>query len=302
MSLSAKPKIIVILGPTASGKTSLAVKLAAELNGEIVSADSRQVYRGMDIGTGKDLDEYQTTPCHLIDVAEPNEQYDLAKYKKDAEAAIDDILKQGKLPFLVGGSGLYLQAVVDGYGLTGVEPDNGLRQDLEGKSAVELMALLKTQNPIFAERLNNSDANNPRRLIRYLEVAKSNDGPREHCPRYDCLLIGLMPDEETMKKKIKSRLLERLNNENLVGEVERLNNEGVTWQRLEKFGLEYRWVARYLQGKLEYDEMTEKLNTDIFKFSKRQLSWFKRWEKQGQKINWIDGLEAARKVIDSFIN
>jgi tRNA dimethylallyltransferase len=309
-----KNKVLVVLGPTASGKTALGVRLAKELDGEIVSADSRQVYRGMDIGSGKDLDNYELKitnyelgkeetvkiPYHLIDVAEPNEVFDVAQYKKAATAAIDDILSRGKLPIVVGGSGLYLQALVDDYDLPAAKPDTILRERLEEKTLAELQNDLQTLKPDFFAKLNNSDKNNKRRLIRYVEInqpviarsPESGEGRRGNLvannDKYDWLLIGLTWPKEILQERSYQRLLERLDKENLVGEVERLNNEGVAWRRLESFGLEYKFVAYYLQGKLDYDAMVAKLNIAINQFIKRQITWFKRWVKQGAKINWFE--------------
>ena len=295
-------KIIVILGPTASGKTKLAVELAAEFNGEIVSADSRQVYRGMDVGTGKDLSEY-TVPYHLIDVASPKIRFDLAKYQKLAFAAIDDILKRGKLPILVGGSGLYLQAVVDNYKLSNVKSDLALRKKLEKLGAQELFKRLEKLSPKLAAKLNQSDKNNKRRLIRYLEILgqdenfKSRAGQR----KYDALIIGTNYSRDILKQRIFKRLLERLKEQKMIGEVERLHKRGLSWEKLEEFGLEYKYIALYLQGELKYDEMVEKLNQAIYQFAKRQMTWFKRWEKQGAKINWVRDGKKIKKLVREFL-
>jgi tRNA dimethylallyltransferase len=312
-----KPKILVIIGPTASGKTKLAVKLAEEFDGEIVSADSRQVYRGMDIGTGKDLQEYKNIPYHLIDVADPNDDFSLAQYQKQAYGAIDDILKRKKLPIVVGGSGLYLQAVVDGYELSEAKPDLSLRENLEEKSVEELFLELKRINPAFAEKINNSDRNNKRRLIRYIEISKTsvnankiditrintNSGTNLHesKARYEALILGLDRPKEELQERIHKRIIERLENEDMMGEVERLHNAGVSWKRLESFGLEYKFLSWHLQEKIDYDEMVEQLFTKSKQFAKRQMTWFRRWEKQGAKIIWIDGVEEAEEKIKSFI-
>jgi len=299
-------KIPVILGPTASGKTGLGVELAWRLDGEIVSADSRQVYRGMDVGTGKDLLNYELRitnceskrksktvkiPYHLIDVASPKTKFDLAKYQKLAYEAIVDILRRGKLPIVVGGSGLYLQAIVDDYELSAVKPDRKLRIELEKKSVAELFTMLKKINKTFAGKLNNSDRNNKRRLIRYLEIARNQKANKACKARkvngHEYLLIGLRPEKEELEKRIYERLIERLEKEDMVGEVERLHGEGVSWQRLEDFGLEYKFIAWHLEKKIDYETMVEKLNIAIRQFAKRQLVWFRRWEKQGREIEWI---------------
>ena len=295
-------KIIVILGPTASGKTKLAVDLAVKFNGEIVSADSRQVYRGMDIGTGKDLSEY-TVPYHLIDVANPKQRFDLAQYQRQAFKAIDDILGRGKLPILAGGSGLYLQAVVDNYKLSDVKKNLVLRKQLEKLSAKALFNKIKKLEPKIAAKINNSDKNNQRRLIRYFEIL-SQDGNlknRRGKKKYETLIIGIKFSKDILKQRIFKRLLERFKEQNMIGEIESLRREGLSWKKLEEFGLEYKFIALYLQGKLEYGELIEKLNLAIFQFSKRQLTWFKRWEKQGAKINWVKNGKSVERLVKSFV-
>jgi len=337
----AKKKIIVILGTTSSGKTRQAVKLANGFNGEVVSADSRQVYKGMDIGTGKDLSEYILPPdkggirgvlaisskppltppypsdakalagrqgenkisYHLIDVVSPKKQFDLASYQKLAFKAIDDILKRGKLPILTGGSGLYLQAVVDNYKLSSIKKDLDLREKAETASADELFGRLKNLAPKVAARLNQSDKNNKRRLVRYLEILEQDKNFKTKTGRklYDALIIGLETPREILKERIAKRLIYRLKEQNLIGEVEGLHNRGLSWKRLEAFGLEYKFVSLYLQKQLSYEEMVEKLTIALNQFSKRQLTWFKRWEKQGAKINWLDDEEKIRKLVEKFL-
>lgn len=326
-------KIIAVVGSTASGKTKLGVRLAARFSGEIVSADSRQVYRGMDIGTGKDLAEYTLeisnskfqisnkfnpaklcgtkfkilVPHHLIDIVDPNEEFNLAEYQRLAYRAIDDILKRGKLPIIVGGSGLYLQAVIDGYTLPDVKPDLTQRREREKKSVPELFTELMHFNSKFAEKLNKSDKNNKRRLIRYLEIEsgrktiKSLKEKKVSEPKYDALVIGVSRPLEELEKRIYDRLNERLEKEDMVGEVERLNNNGVSWRRLESFGLEYKYIAMHLQGKMEYEEMADELYRAIRKFSKRQLTWFRRWERQGREIKWVNNETEAFRLVEVFI-
>ncbi len=298
-----KLKVLAILGTTSAGKTGLAVKIAAKLGGEIVSADSRQVYRGLDIGTGKDLAEYKvgrkSIPYHLIDVASPQTQFDLAKYQKLSFQAIDDILRRGKLPIVVGGSGLYLQAVVDNFDLSNVGAKSANRKKWEKMSAMQLFKLVEKKKPEFAARINNSDKNNPRRLARYLEIIEAEGlekvGKRES--RYDWLILGLNWPNHILRKRIVRRLLDRLEKEGLIAEVKRLNDEGVSWERLNAFGLEYRFVSRHLLGELSYSEMVEKLSIALYRFAKRQKTWFKRWEKQGTKIHWVKDLAGAEKKI-----
>ena len=302
MPIKNDKKIIVILGPTASGKTKLAVELAEKFNGEIVSADSRQVYRGMDIGTGKDLAEY-SVPYHLIDVVNPKLRFDLAQYQKLAFAAIDDILGRGKLPILAGGSGLYLQAVIDNYKLSDAKKDLALRKKLEKLNAGELFKKLEKLSPNLAVKLNQSDKNNKRRLIRYLEILEQdkNFKSRKGQKKYEALLIGLSYSGEILKQRIFKRLMDRLKEQNMIGEVENLRAKGLSWKRLEEFGLEYKFISLYLQGKLQYEEMVEKLNQAIYQFAKRQLTWFKRWEKQGVKINWLKDFKKIEKLTKEFL-
>ena len=327
MPIKNDKKIIVILGPTASGKTKLAVELAEKFNGEIVSADSRQVYRGMDIGTGKDLKDYRLEipnpndqlpnkfkiqnsklkiieiPYHLIDVANPKEQFDLAQYQKLAFAAIDDILGRGKLPILAGGSGLYLQAVIDNYKLSDAKKDLALRKKLEKLNAGELFKKLEKLSPNLAVKLNQSDKNNKRRLIRYLEILEQdkNFKSRKGQKKYEALLIGLSYSGEILKQRIFKRLMDRLKEQNMIGEVENLRAKGLSWKRLEEFGLEYKFISLYLQSKLQYEEMVEKLNLAIFQFAKRQLTWFKRWEKQGANINWVKDNKKIEKLVKDYL-
>lgn len=305
-----KPRVLVILGPTASGKTALAVRLAALFKGEIVSADSRQVYRGLDIGTGKDLKEYslgrKKIPYHLIDVVEPMEEFNVAKYQKLALKAIEDILKRGKLPIIAGGSGLYLQALVDGYALVPSKPDLKRRAELEKMSVQKLYNLLLKLKPDFAVSLNNSDKNNQRRLVRYLEIAESGSHkkPAKKKLPYEFLLIGLQTDNEKMRARIHKRIIDRLDNEDMIGEVERLMENGVSTSWLNSLGLEYRHIAWYLQDKLDYDEMVNQLSLATYRFAKRQKTWFRRWEKQGREIIWFDGLDKlkeAPKVVKEWL-
>jgi len=310
-------KIVVILGPTSSGKTALAVRLAAKFNGEIISADSRQVYRGMDIGTGKDLGEYTIKkrggkiiiPYHLIDVADPKKYFDLAKYQKLANKAIEDIVKRGKLPIIAGGTGLYLQALVDGYSLPKAKPDRKLRRELEKMEAGQLFSKLKKINPKFALKINESDRKNKRRLIRYIEVSKLpkiSEKPRPSpeallLKKYEFFILGIKVPKEILDQRIEKRLFSRLEKEGMVAEVEQLRDQGVSHKRLLNFGLEYKHIALYLRDKLEYDEMKEKLLQAIKKYARKQMAWFRRWERQGKKINWIEDRKEAEKLVEKFI-
>ncbi|PKM87491.1 tRNA (adenosine(37)-N6)-dimethylallyltransferase MiaA [Candidatus Falkowbacteria bacterium HGW-Falkowbacteria-2] len=297
---SNKPLVLVILGPTASGKTSLGVELAKIRQGEIISADSRQVYKGMDIGTGKDLSEYgDNVKYHLIDIVKPSEEFNLAKYQRLADEAIKDVLSRKHLPIIVGGSGLYLQAIVDNYALSEAKPNLERRIELEALGREELFLRLEKLKPDFAGKLNNSEKNNARRLARYIEIFEYEGAAvdeKKESP-YDFLVLGLEISDEKMRERIHARIIKRLDNEDMVGEVRRLNDEGVDWKRLISFGLEYKFISYYLLEKLEYDEMIEKLTDASYRFAKRQKTWFKRWEKQGRKIHWIKDVSEAEDLI-----
>ena len=311
-----KQKIIVILGATATGKTGLAVYLAHKYNGEIISADSRQVYKGMDIGTGKDLKDYKfqykykgkmktkNTPYHLMDVVSPKTEFNLAKYCKLAEGAIRDVLNRGKVPIIVGGSGLYLQALVDGYDLSSVKAQPKLREKLEKLSAQEIFLLIEKQDKKFAENLNNSEKNNKRHLIRYYENIVNKEKGKLNLfknKNREFLVLGLSRSKEEIDKRIYKRLVERIEKEGMIKEVKALHKKGVTWKRLEDFGLEYRFVSLYLRGKMDLIEMQEKLFIAIRQFAKRQMTWFRRWERQGRKIYWISTKMEANKIIKEYL-
>ncbi|MFH0891700.1 MAG: tRNA (adenosine(37)-N6)-dimethylallyltransferase MiaA [Candidatus Falkowbacteria bacterium] len=320
--MSKDNKIIVIVGTTASGKTGLAVDLAHKYNGEIISADSRQVYKYMDIGTGKDLDEYKIKlkvkdqrsrvvkiPYHLISVVHPNTEFNLAKWHKAANRAIKDIIKRGKLPIIAGGTGLYAQALVDGFDLSPVKPDKELRERLESRTAAQLLAQLKRLDKKFADGLHESDQKNKRRLIRYIEIKSSGVkeaelpiGSSASKTNYDFLIIGLTWPREIVRERIYKRLLERLNKEKMIEEVQNLRkNYGVSWKRLESFGLEYKYISLYLRGQIDYDKMVELLNIAIGQFAKRQMTWLKRWERQGGKIQWVRNIKEADKLVKKFV-
>jgi len=300
-----KPKVVVVLGPTASGKTSLGIKLAREFGGEIISADSRQVYRGMDIGTGKDLVDYgrgkEKIKYHLIDVVNPDNDFDLAKYQALTFKAIKKVISRGQLPIIVGGSGLYLQAVVDNYVLGDDKIDRNWREKMEKLPAVEIFSKLSVLKPDFAAKLNNSDKNNPRRLARYLEIIKQGGSidKRSKSP-YDFLLLGLDFPSEILRQRISYRLLSRLE-EGMIAEIKKLKEAGLSDKKLEAFGLEYRYISRYLRGELTYSEMFSQLEQAIYNFAKRQKNWFKRWQKQGRKIYWLKKTEKASAMVKKFV-
>lgn len=297
-----KGLVLVILGPTATGKTSLAVKLAKRYKGEIISADSRQVYRGLDIGSGKDLSEYGSIKHHLIDVADVSDVFNLAQYQKLAKLAIENVLSKGKLPILVGGSGLYLQAIIDNYNLSEVRANNELREKLELLDKDELQKILKKRDQEFFQSLNNSELNNKRRLIRYLEQIESQSSfGKKNKSEYDFLIIGLDFDSSILKARIAKRLKERLEKEGLVEEVANLHKAGVSWERLISLGLEYRCLSYYLQKKISYQEMFELLLTAICQFAKRQKTWFKRMAKQGIKINYLKDEKGIIALVDKHL-
>lgn len=301
-----KPKVIVILGTTASGKTALGIKLAKKLNGEIISADSRQVFKGMDIGTGKDLVDYskgtKKVPYHLIDVVDPNTEFNLLKYLELVNSALADIISRKKLPIIVGGTGLYLQALVDGYSLIAHAPDPLRRKELESYNVPKLFGILEKFKPEFARNLNNSDKNNPHRLIRYIEIVEQGERPDNKIKDnpYQFLLLGVTWTDDILRERINKRLNDRLK-EGIIMEVEKLQASGVSWIRLNSFGLEYRFIAQYLQEKLSYDEMVEKLGIAIYRFAKHQKTWFKRWEKQGRRIDWVEDFAEAMLEINKFV-
>lgn len=297
-------RMITILGPTACGKTALAVALAARMDGEIISGDSRQVYRGMDIGTGKDLADYTTDgrqiPYHLIDIADAGTKYNLFRYQQDFHEAYHDIERRGKLPILCGGTGLYIEAVLRGYAISPVPQNDTLRQELEGKSLAELTRMLeelKTRNQSVMH--NTTDVDSAQRAIRAIEIETYNaEHPVEQrrMPPVDSLVIGVDIDRDERRRKISLRLRQRLEN-GLVEEVQGLLDHGVKPDDLLYYGLEYKYVTEYVLGRLSYEEMFRQLEIAIHQFAKRQMTWFRGMERRGTQINWIDaGLGMEEKV------
>lgn len=278
-------KLIVILGTNASGKSELGIRLAKHFGGEIVSADSRQVYRGLDLGSGKVTPTQSATiKHHLIDVADITEYYSLAQYQRAAYNAIDSIASAGKLPFLVGGTGLYISAIVEGYELVEVPPNDELRAELELLSLPQLIERLQKADPDAAGRIDKS---NPRRVMRALEIASAGHSvatTRKKAPRYTCLQLGLTWPREILIQRIEKRLKNRLAN-GMIEEVVGLRARGISDLRLEKLGLEYRYIARYLRGELpSLDELENQLGIAIRQFAKEQIVWFKR----DSRIVWLD--------------
>ncbi len=284
-------QMITILGPTASGKTPVAARLAAEIGGEIISADSRQVYRRMDIGTGKDLEDYGEVPYHLIDICEPGTKYNLFEYQQDFYDAYLDIQGRGAVPILCGGTGLYIEAVLKGYKLSPVPQNQELRDSLEGKSLEELtemLAKLKAQNG--SNMHNKTDVDSCQRAIRAIEIETYNIAhptPLRELPPVDSLIIGIDIDRELRREKITRRLKARLDN-GMVEEVKALLDEGIPAEDLIYYGLEYKFLTEFLIGYLSYDEMFRQLEIAIHQFAKRQMTWFRGMERRGFIINWIN--------------
>ena len=295
-------RMITILGPTASGKTDLAAHLAAQLNAEIISADSRQVYRGMDIGTGKDLADYtvegHAIPYHLIDICEPGTKYNLFRYQQDFLDCYEDIRSRGALPILCGGTGLYIEAVLKGYSLSPVPQNPALRTELEGKNLEELTNILvdlKRRNHSVMH--NKTDVDSCQRAIRAIEIETYNlTNPTEErqCPPIDSLIIGVDLEREARREKITHRLKTRLEG-GMVDEIDGLLKRGIPAEDLIYYGLEYKFVTEYLIGKLSYDDMFQQLEIAIHQFAKRQMTWFRGMVRRGFTIHWVN---AARKMED----
>jgi len=293
------PKLLVILGPTATGKSDLAVALALKFNGEVVSADSRQVYKGMDIGTGKIThEEMRGVLHHLLDVVDPTEQFSVANYQELANKAIADIISRGKLPILCGGTGLYIKAVTQNSELPKVPPDYALREDLDTWDTEDLVVELERLDPNRAE---NIDKANRRRLVRAIEIARAIGPVPEliETSAYNTLYIGLQVHGPLLKERINKRLLARLES-GMIEEVKKLHEAGVTWKRLESFGLEYKYVAMFLQGVLNKEQMIIKLESEIWQYAKRQVTWFKKF---APDTMWFDALkqELIIKQVDEWI-
>ncbi len=291
-------KLIVILGPTASGKTDLSIKLAKKFNGEIVSADSRQVYKGMDIGTGKIIKkEMKGIPHHLLDVTSPRIKFTAARYKKLAHKAIKQIIQNNHIPFLIGGTGFYIQTITDNIVIPQVKPDWKLRAQLEKLTTQKLFELLKKKD---SRRAKTIDSKNRRRLIRALEIIEKTKQPipvfKKNKPEFDFLIIGIKKSQQDLKKLIEKRLYKRLK-QGMITEIKRLKKQGLSWKRLEEFGLEYRFIAQYLQNKMTYNQMTDKIQKESEHYTKRQMTWFKR----DKRIHWINKPKQAEKLIKTFL-
>lgn len=294
-----RPKLIVILGPTATGKSDLAVEIARRVGGEVVSADSRQAYRGLDIGTGKiTKKEMRGVPHHLLDVAEPKRQFSVAQYQRLAARAIEDILKRSKTPILCGGTGLYIDAVLSGAHFPAVPPNKTLREKLAKISAEQLFEKLQKLDPA---RTKTIDAKNPVRLIRAIEIATALGAVPPPAPagmRYDTLQIGLTVPADQLHEKIITRLNKRLRR-GMAAEARRLHKNGLSWKRMCALGLEYRALANLLTGAITRDRMNERLTTEIIRYAKRQMTWFKR----DKNIQWFSPADKTKilRTVEKFL-
>ncbi|KZY63834.1 MULTISPECIES: tRNA (adenosine(37)-N6)-dimethylallyltransferase MiaA [unclassified Oleiphilus] len=303
MQIQKKTPLIVILGPTANGKTRLGIELAKQFNGEIISADSRQVFRRMDIGTGKDLQEYGDLPYHLIDIAEPGQEYNLFRYAQDFSSAFEKVISRNKLPFLVGGTGMYLDATLQRYALTSAPIDKKLRSELEEKSHEQLIHQLHELSPSLH---NETDSIDKDRTIRAIEIAlaEKSGSPCVHWPDFEPCVIGLQFPREVTRERISARLSARLE-EGMIEEVENLIQDGVSHEALEHYGLEYRFISQHLLGEMNLNDMHQKLRSAIHQFAKQQEKWFRNIEKKGVKIHWLDTqnslFDQGSKIVSSFL-
>ena len=282
--------MLTILGPTASGKTTLAAHLARRLGAEIISADSRQIYRGMDIGTGKDLSDYVvdgvSIPYHLIDIADPGYKYNLFEYQRDFLSAYQDIKGRGVFPILCGGTGLYIESVLKAYKMMPVPQNEELRQSLEGKSLEELTAILSTYKTLH----NTTDVDTAKRAIRAIEICeyyRSHPQDFVDFPDINCLVVGVDIARDLRREKISKRLRARLD-EGMVDEVRRILDSGVSAEDMIYYGLEYKYLTNYVIGNLTYEQMVSELEIAIHQFAKRQMTWFRGMERRGFTIHWVD--------------
>ncbi len=294
--------LLVVLGPTASGKTTLAVEAARHLQGEIISADSRQVYRGLDIGSGKDLDEYGDVPYHLIDVVDPGYEFSLFDFLQEFNKAYRGVSARNRLPILAGGTGLYLDAVLRGYALVEVEENPQLRAELHPLSMNALRDRLRSMRP---ELHNTTDLAERDRLVRAIEIAEGEDNRKQQplaMPDLSPQIFGLRWSRDVLRQRITRRLRDRLE-QGMIEEVAALHAGGVSWQTLDYYGLEYRYVAQFLQGMLNRNDLFQKLNSAIHQFAKRQETWFRRMERKGVVIHWLDAAaDPVAELLDACQN
>jgi tRNA dimethylallyltransferase len=296
-------KLITILGATAGGKTGVAAGLANLIDAEIISADSRQVYRWMTIGTGKDIEDYRVDerviPYHLIDIVDPGYKYSVFEFQRDCLKAIEEISKRGKKIILCGGTGMYIDAILRGYKLVPVSPDPELRADLEQKSLPELTQMLAS----FKTMHNVTDIDTKKRAIRAIEIARyyaDHPGEDDPFPSIQSVVFGIKYDRLSRRRRITQRLKDRLE-AGMIEEVEDLLASGLTPEQLLYYGLEYKFITQYLTGELDYQQMFNGLNTAIHQFSKRQMTWFRKMEKDGIKIHWLDGYMSLDEKLNKII-
>lgn len=299
-----KYDLITILGPTASGKTPLAAHLADKLGTEIISGDSRQIYRRMDLGTGKDLVDYvvdgRPVPYHLIDIVEPGYKYNVFEYQRDFLKAYEDIKAIGKMPVLCGGTGMYIESVLKGYRLLPVPENPALRASLEGKSLEELTRILEGYKKLH----NSTDVDTAKRAIRAIEIEeyyKQQPPEYREFPSLKSLIVGVDIDRELRREKITRRLKQRLE-EGMVDEVRGLLTEGVSAENLIYYGLEYKFLTQYVIGELTFEEMFQQLETAIHQFAKRQMTWFRGMERRGFTIHWLDATLSMEEKLEQIIN
>ena len=283
--------LVLVTGPTASGKTALAVNLAHSLNGEIISADSRQVYRGMNLGTGKDYDDYYLDgvkiPYHLIDIADPGYKYNVFEYQRDFFRVYRSLKERAVFPVVCGGSGMYADSIITGYKMMEVPPDSGLRSRLEKKTMEELIGILSAMKNLH----NSTDIDTKKRVIRAIEIEHFNTNQKaqkSRIPKINSLVIGVMLEREKRRESISRRLHQRLK-AGMIEEVQKLIDSGVNQEILIYYGLEYKYITLYLSGKLTYEKMVSDLEIAIHQFAKRQMTWFRGMEKKGTQIHWLDG-------------
>lgn len=296
-------ELITIIGPTASGKTAFAAALAARLDTEIISGDSRQVYRSMDIGTGKDLADYvvdgKQIPYHLIDICNPGDKYNVFEYQHDFHKAFEEIRKKGKLPILCGGTGMYIESVLRGFKLLDVPQNPALRESLKGKSLAELEQILASYKVLH----NKTDVDSAQRAIRAIEIEEfyKTEAPdkREYAP-INSLIIGVDIDRELRRKKISRRLRARMD-EGMVDEVRAILATGVKPEDLIYYGLEYKFLTLYIIRQLTYDEMVSQLEIAIHQFAKRQMTWFRGMERRGLRIHWLDAMLPTEEKINNVL-
>jgi tRNA dimethylallyltransferase len=301
--MSTNYDLLVITGPTASGKTSLAANVAKMIEGEIISADSRQVYREMNIGTGKDYDDYKVDgkqiPVHLLDIVDPGYKFNVFEYQKKFLDSFLELKSRNKIPVVCGGSGMYIDSIVSGYKLIEVPPDENLRNELEKKSMEELIGILQTYKSLH----NTTDIDTKKRAIRAIEIEQyysENLQQEIEFPHLSSLITGVKYDRETRRKLISKRLKERLAN-GMIEEVEMLIDKGIPVETLLYYGLEYKFITLYLTGKMSYEEMFCRLEVAIHQFAKRQMTWFRGMERRGIKIHWLDGFMPMEEKVEMIL-